>query len=48
MYKNYLFDLDGTLLPMDMKYFVKLFVAAYCKKMVPITKINADTLMDAI
>ena len=48
MYKNYLFDLDGTLLPMDMKYFVELFLAAYCKKMVPITKIHADTLTDAI
>ena len=48
MYKNFLFDLDGTLLPMDMKYFVKLYVAAFCKTMVPVTKISADALMDAI
>lgn len=25
MYKNYLFDLDGTLLPMNMEKFVKLY-----------------------
>ena len=48
MYKNYLFDLDGTLLPMNMKYFVDIYVAAFCKKMVPITNINGDSLMNAI
>lgn len=48
LYKNYLFDLDGTLLPMNTKYFVELYVAAFCKRMVPETKIAAKPLMDAI
>ena len=25
MHKNYLFDLDGTLLPMDLKKFINLY-----------------------
>ncbi len=48
MYKNFLFDLDGTLLPMDMKYFVELYVAAFCKCMAPVTKIESKPLMDSI
>ena len=48
MYKNFLFDLDGTLLPMDMKYFIDLYVAAFCKSMVPVTKIESKPLMNAI
>ena len=34
MYKNFLFDLDGTLLPMDMEYFTKLYLSALCKRFV--------------
>ena len=48
MYKNFLFDLDGTLLPMDMKYFVELYVAAFCKCLAPVTKIESKPLMDSI
>lgn len=48
VYKNYLFDLDGTLLPMDMKYFIDLYVAAFCKRFVPVTKLDAKSLMNAI
>ena len=48
MYKNVLFDLDGTLLPMDMRKFVELYVAVFCKQMVPVTQLDAKTLMDAI
>ena len=48
MYKNFLFDLDGTLLPMDMKYFVELYVAAFCKCMAPVTKIESKPLMASI
>ena len=48
MYKNVLFDLDGTLLPMDLRRFVELYVAAFCKQMVPVTQLDAKTLMDAI
>ena len=35
MYKNYLFDLDGTLLPMDMEKFVEIYLASICKKFAP-------------
>ena len=45
MYKNFLFDLDGTLLPMDMKYFIELYVAAFCKCLAPVTKIESKPLM---
>ncbi len=48
MYKNFLFDLDGTLLPMDMKYFIELYVAAFCKCLAPVTKIESKPLMDSI
>jgi FMN phosphatase YigB (HAD superfamily) len=48
LYKNVLFDLDGTLLPMDLRRFVELYVAAFCKQMVPVTQLDAKTLMDAI
>ena len=45
MYKNFLFDLDGTLLPMDMKYFIELYVAAFCKCLAPVTKIESKPLI---
>ncbi|MBQ6387148.1 MAG: HAD family hydrolase [Ruminococcus sp.] len=48
MYKNYLFDLDGTLLPMDMKHFIELFSAAFSHYMAPITKMDAKLLMNAV
>lgn len=48
MYKNFLFDLDGTLLPLDMDEFIKLYMASLCKKMIPKLKIPSDTLVDAI
>lgn len=48
MYKNYLFDLDGTLLPMDMEDFTKQYFSALCKRFVPILNIDADTLIKAI
>lgn len=48
MYKNYLFDLDGTLLPMDMEKFTKLYFGALCKRFVPVLGIDADTLVKAI
>lgn len=48
MYKNFLFDLDGTLLPMDMKKFVDIYVAAFCKTLSPVTKIESKPLMDSI
>ena len=48
MYKNFLFDLDGTLLPMDMKKFVDIYVAAFPKSLSPVTKIESKPLMDSI
>ena len=32
MLKNFLFDLDGTLLPMDLKPFIELYLQAFCKR----------------
>lgn len=48
MYKNYLFDLDGTLLPMDMEYFTKLYFSSLCKRFVPVLNVDSDTLVKAI
>ena len=45
MYKNYLFDLDGTLLPMDMEKFVKLYFSSLCKRCTPVIKIEPDALI---
>ncbi len=48
MHKNYLFDLDGTLLPMDTDKFTKLYFSAICKRFCPILGVDADTLVKAI
>ena len=48
MYKNFLFDLDGTLLPMDMEYFTKLYFSSLCKRFVPVLNVDSDTLVKAI
>lgn len=48
MHKNYLFDLDGTLLPMDMEHFIKLYFGSLCKRFVPILKIEPDALINAV
>lgn len=48
MYKNYLFDLDGTLLPMDADKFIKLYFGSLCQRFVPVLKIDSDTLVKAI
>ncbi len=42
-----LFDLDGTLLPMDEKYFTKLYFAAMAKKLAPYGY-EADSLVKAV
>ena len=34
-FKNILFDLDGTLLPMDEDRFVELYFGYLCRKMIP-------------
>ena len=48
LYKNYLFDLDGTLLPMDMKSFIELYMASICKRFSPVFGIEPKSLSDAI
>lgn len=48
MYKNYLFDLDGTLLPMDMENFTKLYFGSISKRFSPILGIEPDALIKAI
>ncbi len=48
MYKNYLFDLDGTLLPMDMRKFTELYLQALCRRFVPETGVDAKTLVKAV
>lgn len=48
MYKNYLFDLDGTLLPMDMDKFIKLYFGALCKRFCPVLNVEPDTLVKAV
>ncbi|MCD8025823.1 MAG: HAD family hydrolase [Clostridiales bacterium] len=48
MYKNYLFDLDGTLLPMDMEEFIKLYFGSLCKRFSPVLNIEPDKLINAV
>lgn len=48
LYKNYLFDLDGTLLPMDQDKFIKLYFGALSKRFAPILGISPDTLVKAV
>jgi HAD superfamily hydrolase (TIGR01549 family) len=48
MYKNFLFDLDGTLLPMNMDEFVKLYFASLCKRFSPIVRLSPDALVNAV
>ncbi|MCH5296828.1 MAG: HAD family hydrolase [Ruminococcus sp.] len=48
MYNNILFDLDGTLLPMDMEAFTKLYFGSLCKRFCPIFNIEADALINAV
>ena len=48
MYKNILFDVDGTLLPMDVHEFVKYHFGSLCEKMIPVLKIEPKALTDSI
>jgi hypothetical protein len=42
MYKNILFDVDGTLLPMDVHEFVKYYFGSLCEKMIPVLMLTAS------
>ena len=48
MYKNYLFDLDGTLLPMDLQPFIDLYLQAFCQKFAHPLQLPPQTLGQAI
>lgn len=48
MYKNVLFDLDGTLLPMDMDVFTKLYFNSINKRFCPILGVEPETLVNAM
>ena len=48
MYKNYLFDVDGTLLPMDMEKFIKLYFGSLSMKFAPIIGVEPDLLISAV
>ena len=49
MHKNYLFDLDGTLLPMpDTKSFVELYLQSLCKALTPVLKIQPELLVSSV
>lgn len=47
MIKAILFDLDGTLLPMDYDLFVKTYFSLLCKRIAPLGY-NPDALIDAV
>ena len=47
-YKAVLFDLDGTLLPMDQNSFMKSYFGELCRVVVPTGYISADKLVEAI
>ena len=48
MYKNVLFDLDGTLLPMDMDAFTKLYFGSLCKRFCPVLGVEPEVLVNAV
>ena len=48
MYKNLLFDVDGTLLPMDMDNFIKLYFGSLCKRFSPVLGIEPEMLTKVI
>lgn len=48
MYKNYLFDVDGTLLPMDIEKFSDLYFKSLGKKASPVIGVAPDVLVKGV
>lgn len=48
MYKNFLFDLDGTLLPMNMEQFVKAYLNSICRRFSPVFGVPHGVVANAI
>lgn len=46
--KNFMFDLDGTLLPMDLQKFIKLYLQAFCSKFADRVQLDPRLLVKAI
>ena len=48
MRKNFLFDLDGTLLPMDMQHFIEIYLRTFCQRFAHKTQLDPKLLANAI
>ncbi len=48
MYKNFLFDLDGTLLPMNMEHFIKIYLNTLCKRFSPVFGVAPKVIAEAV
>ncbi len=48
MLKYIFFDLDGTLLPMDQDYFIKVYFTELCKRFCPVLKMENEQLIKAV
>ncbi len=48
MHKNFLFDLDGTLLPMDLPKFIELYLQAFCQKFAHRLQLDPKLLVKGI
>lgn len=48
MIKTILFDLDGTMLPMDQDKFIKIYFTELCKRFCPVLGVDEQTLVKAM
>lgn len=48
MIKSVLFDLDGTMLPMEQEKFVKAYFGALCEKFCPVLSISAEEMIKSV
>ena len=48
MRNNFLFDLDGTLLPMDMQHFIEIYLRTFCQRFAQKTQLDPKLLANAI
>lgn len=48
MRKNFLFDLDGTLLPMDLQQFIEIYLRTFCQKFAHKAQLDPKLLVKGI